>query len=68
MVPRPSLASGAVLDQVEPAQGHRAPGTEGESGQFCSPDGQAFRALMAVETPKAQQEQNHVILLMNFCK
>jgi hypothetical protein len=31
-----------------------------------APDGKRIAALMAVETPEAQQAQNHVIFLENF--
>jgi len=41
-------------------------GVVGVSNYDLAPDGKRIAALMPVETPEAQQTQNHVIFLMNF--
>jgi len=41
-------------------------GTIGFSNYDLAPDGKRIAALMPVESPKAQQMQNHVIFLENF--
>ena len=40
--------------------------TVGITNYDLAPDGKRIAALMPVETPEAQQSQNHVIFLLNF--